>query len=648
MAVIKNNINFGNQNIKRIYKGSSQITQIWKRVNRQNKLLYFYGDGSQGLTYEIVYDDVQKEKTFRKHSISSNVGLVMHGNLVYPANFSLVVTDTDGTVISIDDAVVTTPSGYGVSDPQINGSTITFTIYADAPEISVNAVIKVTYTVRKNIDSTNLAVTGKTSVSITHLDIPRYTFEFGDQNRIGTVKAINNQALAHTDSNKLNGEVSILNDIESIGDNAFLECTGITSVNIGPNIKSIGLAAFACCPSLKTVYWRAENCTEAGSGSYPIFGEYPETEIASMQNTAIAQVTIGLNVKSLPTYAFMKCKSLSTINIPSNVTEVGGGLLESSGITSATIGNGVSNISSYIFSNCSNLQKVKLGSAAKIISEFAFQNCTSLEKITFPSSVTQIQSNAFKGAIDKSDARSTLKIYIEDFGSWCAIDGLSYLMNPYWGSGIVNPNEVVYHDLYWYSDFNKPEDQQIQITSISIPNTVTKIPDHAFYYCTHLNSVQLPNSILFIEVQAFCGCTNLTTINIPEGVSSIGEQAFNGCSKLATLNLPNSLLTIGPAAFWGCMALTSLTIPDNIAELPQHMVAYCTQLESMSIPSGITKIRSNFIYGAMKLNKITYPKTGDEWNAIEKELGWNNGVSGQSDVWIYCSDGTIRIELNKT
>lgn len=643
MAVIKNNINFGNQNIKRIYKGSSQITQIWKRVNSQNKLLYFYGDGSQGLTYEIVYDDVQEEKTFRQLSTSSKIGFDIEGGvLVYPASFSLVVTDTDGTVISIKDVVVTAPSAYSVSKPEITDTTITFTAYARQPSTTIIADVKVTYTVRKNIDSTNLAVTGKTGVSITHLDIPRYTFEFGDQNRIGTVKAINNQALAHTGSSKLNGGVSILNDIESIGEDAFLDCTGITSVHIGSNIKSIGLAAFACCPSLKTVYWWAENCTEAGSGSYPIFGEYPETEIASMQNTAITQVAIGSNVKSLPTYAFTKCKSLSSINIPNNVTEVGGGLLESSGITSATIGDGVSNISSYIFSNCSNLQKVKLGSAAKIISEFAFQNCTSLEKITFPSSITQIQPNAFKGATDKSDTRSTLKIYIEDFGSWCMIDGLSYLMNPHWAEG-SGSDKTLQHDLYWYSDFNKPEDQQIQITSINIPNTVTKIPDHAFYNCTHLGSVQLPNSILFIEVQAFCGCTSLTTINVPEGVSSIGEQAFNGCSKLTTLNLPNSLLTIGPAAFWGCMALTSLTIPDNVKVLPAQMVSACTSLTSMSIPGGITEIHDQFIYGAMKLSEITYPKTVAEWTAITKTSNYDKLSPGQGIVTVTCNDGTVKI-----
>lgn len=643
MAVIKNNINFGNQNIKRIYKGNNQITQIWRKANNQNKLLYFYGDGSQGLTYEIVYDDVQEEKTFRQLSTSSKIGFDIEGGvLVYPASFSLVVTDTDGTVISIKDVVVTAPSAYSVSKPEITDTTITFTAYARQPSTTIIADVKVTYTVRKNIDSTNLAITGKTGVSITHLDIPRYTFEFGDQNRIGTVKAINNQALAHTDSSKLNGGVSILNDIESIGEDAFLDCTGITSVHIGSNIKSIGLAAFACCPSLKTVYWWAENCTEAGSGSYPIFGEYPETEIASMQNTAITQVAIGSNVKSLPTYAFTKCKSLSSINIPNNVTEVGGGLLESSGITSATIGDGVSNISSYIFSNCSNLQKVKLGSAAKIISEFAFQNCASLEKITFPSSITQIQPNAFKGATDKSDTRSTLKIYIEDFGSWCMIDGLSYLMNPHWAEG-SGSDKTLQHDLYWYSDFNKPEDQQIQITSINIPNTVTKIPDHAFYNCTHLGSVQLPNSILFIEVQAFCGCTSLTTINVPEGVASIGEQAFNGCSKLTTLNLPNSLLTIGPTAFFGCMALTSLTIPDNVKVLPAQMVSACTSLTSMSIPSGITEIHDQFIYGAMKLSEITYSKTVAEWTAITKTSNYDKLSPGQDIVTVTCTDGTVKI-----
>ena len=154
MAIIKNNINFGNQNIKRIYKGNNQITQIWK--------------------YEGTYY-AQKNKNFMEFSTSSKLGFdIESGVMVYPAEFSLVVTDTDGTVISIKNVVVTTPSNYKFSNPQINGNTITFEVYAPAPEISVTAAIKVRYTVKKNkIDFQNklLYYYGDGSQGLTYSDI---------------------------------------------------------------------------------------------------------------------------------------------------------------------------------------------------------------------------------------------------------------------------------------------------------------------------------------------------------------------------------------------------------------------------------------------------------------------------------------------
>ena len=846
MAIIKNNINFGNQNIKRIYKGSNQITQIWKKVNNQNKLLYYYGDGSQGLTYsdisvwkatvtnlgaenpnDVVFDvpdnTIEKpwsevtfngdtfirfNKMYRKiltitdnqitsFSISKKkldddykpypcfidengneldyilVGKYMSKSSdtcnsvaagdpvsqtisngrekarargagyqimdwrIYKLWQDLVIcaykkininsgsgliTDVlglewdqgsqwvDGLCIagkSVDKIKTwiysNSPSKYidnptansdsyaaisGYTMPYISSSQIIQKLGYDSAEkffnypsavagdtvsnkntyycnsyvpgtsttpintsvggvsegngiygafscralnsYDYNTGVRLCYrpiaesnTNKTVVDSSmpKLTVTGKTSVSITHLDIPRYTFEFEDQNRIGTVMAINNQALAHTDSSKLNGGVSISNDIENIGEKAFLDCTGITSVNIGPNIKSIGLAAFACCPSLKTVYWWAENCTEAGNGSYPIFGEYPETEIASMQNTAITQVTIGSNVESLPAYAFTKCKSLSSIAIPNSVTAVGDALLEFSGITSASTGNGLQTISPYMFNNCSNLQKVKLGSAVKIISEFAFQNCTSLEKIAFPSSVTQIQPNAFKDIIELTGSftRNTLRIYIEDFDSWCKVDGLTHLMNPHWGEHISGSINLLQYELYQYSDFNKPEDQQKQITKISISSDVYKIPDHAFFNCIYLASVTLPSDLSSIGAQAFSGCRNLTTINIPYNVKSIGGQAFSSTS------------------------IESLIIPSGVTVIPSFMIQNCTKLISMQIPSGVNEIQSGLIYGATSLEHITYGGTVDQWDAIHKFTGYDSLAAGQKPVTVDCSDGYLQI-----
>lgn len=195
MAIIKNNINFGNQNIKRIYKGSNQITQIWK--------------------YEGTYY-AQKNKNFMEFSTSPKLGFdIESGVMVYPAEFSLVVTDTDGTVISIKNVVVTTPSNYEFSNPQINGNTITFKVYALAPKISVTAAIKVRYTVKKNkIDFQNrlLYYYGDGSQGLTYSDISVWkatVTNLGVQNSNNVVFDVTDYAFKPWSEVEFNGDTFI-------------------------------------------------------------------------------------------------------------------------------------------------------------------------------------------------------------------------------------------------------------------------------------------------------------------------------------------------------------------------------------------------------------------------------------------------------
>ena len=67
--------------------------------------------------------------------------------------------------------------------------------------------------------------------------------------------------------------VTIPNSIESIGSSAFRDCSGLTSVSIGSGVKSIGYEAFANCPELLDVYCYAEKVpfteSDAFDGSYP-------------------------------------------------------------------------------------------------------------------------------------------------------------------------------------------------------------------------------------------------------------------------------------------------------------------------------------------------------------------------------------------
>ena len=45
-----------------------------------------------------------------------------------------------------------------------------------------------------------------------------------------------------------------------------------------------------------------------------------------------------------------------------------------------------------------------------------------------------------------------------------------------------------------------------------------------------MSSVVIPDSVTRIGNEAFCGCTSLSNIILPDSVTSIGESAFEGCS----------------------------------------------------------------------------------------------------------------------
>lgn len=68
--------------------------------------------------------------------------------------------------------------------------------------------------------------------------------------------------------------------------------------------------------------------------------------------------------------------------------------------------------------------------------------------------------------------------------------------------------------------------------AVTIPDSVTRIGDFAFEYCTGLTSVTIPDSVDVIDEHAFFGCTSLTTVTIGSGLKYIMGPAFNGCPNL--------------------------------------------------------------------------------------------------------------------
>jgi hypothetical protein len=143
------------------------------------------------------------------------------------------------------------------------------------------------------------------------------------------------------------------------------------------------------------------------------------------------------------------------------------------------------------------------------------------------------------------------------------------------------------------------------LTSVTIPNSVTEIGSDAFEGCTGLTSVTIPNSVTYIDMSAFEGCTSLTSVTIPNSVTYIGASAFKGCTSLTSVTIPNSVPSIGMSAFAGCKSLTSVTIPNSVKTIGYAAFSGCKSLTSVTIPNSVTSIEGSAFENCTGLTSVT-------------------------------------------
>lgn len=134
------------------------------------------------------------------------------------------------------------------------------------------------------------------------------------------------------------------------------------------------------------------------------------------------------------------------------------------------------------------------------------------------------------------------------------------------------------------------------LKQVILPSSVNTIDEYAFYDCKKLSNINIPENLIRIKKQAFYGCENLTEIQLPKVLKTIEDSAFYGCARLAKCNLGN-LDKIGNKAFYGCSCLSSIWLANDIKEIGDEAFSNCTWLQSISLPYDVEICGSNIFYG---------------------------------------------------
>lgn len=347
--------------------------------------------------------------------------------------------------------------------------------------------------------------------------------------------------------------------VTRIGDDAFLDCSFLTTIIIPQSVSSIGLKSFYGCSSLTSV-------------------------------------VIPDNVLSIDNEAFENCTGLTSIELGNSLENIGAfSFYNCSRLTSLTIPNSVKTIESKAFNNCSSLTTLVIGSSVNNLNK-AFLGCSSLTTITSLNASPPIRAG-FDNIVYNSailyipQGRKTSYINASGWGRFSLIKENSTFIN-----------SIIEVDGFYYN-ITSSDNRTVGVLpkgndnysggyrgDVVIPQTVnynetlyrvTSIGENAFYGCLDLISVTIPESVTLIDHWAFENCFNLTSVTLPNSVVSIEYWAFGCCKSLSSISLGNNIKYIGREAFYKCTNLTSITIPNSIVSISNSAFSGCNGLSTV-------------------------------------------------------------------
>ncbi len=320
--------------------------------------------------------------------------------------------------------------------------------------------------------------------------------------------------------------------------------------------------------------------TISGTGPMFDYGEGWMDEISPWaKRDDVTSVKIESGVTSVGSHAFMGCKNLKTVFLPSTIEAIEyGAFKENESLESIEIPEGVKTLGNYLFFRCAGLKHIVLPSTLSAFDPDIFADCPAIETITVREGNEIIRS--VDDALFSSDMRSLLR-----YPSGKAADEFRI------------PDTTV--------EIGECAFEYAKIKKIVFPDGLEVIGDSAFAG-SELEELVFPGNIETVPFGTFGSCASLKKVVLNEGVTEIDDDAFTGCTSLSEISLPETLERIGNGAFFGCNSLVSIELPERLKSIEEHAFRN-TGILSISIPAGVTEIGGFTFLDCPSLKTVNAP-----------------------------------------
>lgn len=431
-------------------------------------------------------------------------------------------------------------------------------------------------------------------------------------------------------------------NVTSIGKNAFYLCSGLTSLTWNARECCDYGGMYAYCSPIPTGYYDDTHEVVCNFTDVTIGDEVEVLPGDFARNTSITSIELPASLRVIGDHAFYNCWNLtSSIVLGDDVTEVQdyafGGC---SRVQNLTVGRNVTYIGKGAFGRgydemagywgvpemsirnltwyarhcysagalnyyqlrglyiddevevvpedfcqyASNLNSVDLPDGLKIIGNGAFRGCNKVTALDIPVSVTDIGSGAFQYCNNLTSLYIPASVTYIGNGAFRGCSSMASIT--------VDDGNQVYDSRENCNAAIRTADNSLVIVcnNTVIPNTITFIPDFAFYQMSSLTGMNIPTSVKSIGKYAFAFCFSLTDIIVPNSVTTLGEHAFMSCENLRSVSLSTSMTRIEPYTFAYCYNLESVIIPYSVDSICDYAFDCCYGITEITLGPSVKYI----------------------------------------------------------